>query len=114
MLFKDKIRQAYVRALTEHFDLDRTKVDKSVHIGADGNWDTNATLEIHCEGEVPNASDYHNMADYGFPEAGYYCNGEQWSKVDKLANEIIRSELPRSPKYGHEVYNGGVVCVYEQ
>jgi len=117
MLIQEKIRQAYVTALAAHFDLNKEKVDKAVHLGVDGNWCKESTLEIHCEGEVPNASDYHDMrqyaAEFGLDPStmGYYCHSEQWDKVDELANKLIKEQLPRSPKYYHEPYNGGVVSI---
>ena len=120
MLIQDIIRNAYIKALSEHFDLEISKVEKDVHHGSDapGEWCKDSTLEIYCEGEIPNASDYHDMrpyaAEFGLDpkKMGYYCHTEQWDKVDEVANMLIKEKLPRSPRYFHEPYNNAVVNVY--
>ena len=120
MLIQDIIRNAYIKALAEQFDLEKEKVEKGVHHSdqAPGKWSPNSTLEIYCEGEIPNASDYHDLrpyaAEFGVDPStmGYYCHTEQWDKVDEIANRLIKEKLPRSPRYFHEPYNNAVVNVY--
>jgi hypothetical protein len=120
MLISEIIRKAYVRALTEHFELDEAKVNKDVHDArsAPGQWSPSSEIEIYCEDEIPNASDYHDMrpyaAEFGLDPStmGYYCHAEQWDKVNELANKYIKEKLPQSPRHWHEPYNNAVVNIY--
>ena len=110
---KNIIRRAYLKAISEVFSLKQKDFKHDVHLGekAPGQWsDGRSLLEVYCEGDIPNATDYHNMREFGF--SGYYCHSEQWGKVDDRANTLIREKDSMISKVFHEPYNNAVVCVY--
>ena len=110
-----QVLSVYKKAIAKQFDLKQKDIKKDIHEGskAPGQWSPGSTLEIYCEGAIPNASDYHSMADFGFPGGGYYCHGEQWGKVDDAVNALLVEKFGNGvQKYHHEPYNNAVVCVY--
>ena len=110
---KDNIRKAYVLAIEEVFGIDRARVSPDVHVSdeAPGQWSPDSVLEIYCEQEIPNATDYHDLSYFG--GEGYYYHSEEWIKVDEKANEFIKKFSPNlKKKLFHEPYNNAVVTVW--
>ena len=108
-----QVKAAYARALAAIFDLKQKDIKKDIHTGkkAPGQWSPDSTLEIYCEGDIPNASDYHSFADFGLE--GYYCHAEKWCEVDKVANKLLVEKLGENiQSYWHEPYNNAVVTVW--
>ena len=108
-----QVLTAYRRAIAKHFNLKQKDIKGDMHVASEapGQWSPNAVLEIYCEREVPNATDYHSMRFYGLD--GYYCHAEQWQAIDEKANNLLVEKFGHGvQKYFHEPYNNAVVTVY--
>ena len=115
------IRKLYREAIINVFGCDDPELDahlhaaikKDVHYGAEapGQWcGDEAALEIYCESGIPNASDYFDPSDYGFPGKVSY-NSEKWNTVDGMVNLMLEA-MGRIERYHHEPYNSAVVGVW--
>ena len=107
------IRDAYRRAIAKTFGLKQKDIKRDIHIGrkAPGQWSPGSIVEIYCENEIPNATDYFDPSWHGFPGQISY-NSEQWVKVDEMANGFIQKKHPGALKFFHEPYNNAVVNIY--
>ena len=102
------VRDAYRRSIAKVWGLRVKDVKSDVHIGsrAPGQWAPRSTVEIYCEGHIPNASDVH------YSEFGVFYHSESWVKIDEMANQIIQTKHPGSQKFYHEPYNNAVVNIW--
>ena len=102
------VRDAYRRAIAKVWRLKQKEIKGDIHIGsrAPGQWAPRSTVEIYCEGNIPNATDYH------YYEFGALCHSEVWCKVDDIANQIIQRKHPGGQRFHHEPYNNAVINVW--
>lgn len=103
-----EVRDAYRKAIAKVWGLKQKDIKRDIHIGskAPGQWSPSSTVEIYCEGHIPNASDVH------YSEFGTFYHSESWVKIDDLANQIIQTKRPGSQKFYHESYNNTVINVW--
>lgn len=103
------VRDSYCRAIAKVWGLKQKDIKHDIHVAssAPGQWSPNSTVEIYCEGTIPNATDMH------YSEFGTFYHSESWVKIDDLANTLIQKKKPGSPRFHHEPYNNAVVSVYQ-
>ena len=55
-----QVKTAYRRAIAKQFNLKQKDIKGDIHLGSEapGQWSPSATLEIYCEQNIPNATDY--------------------------------------------------------
>ena len=110
-----QVKTAYRRAIAKHFSLKQKDIKCDIHLGSEspGQWSPHSVLEIYCEREIPNATDYHNLHFYRVDR--YYCHAEQWQQIDEKVNNLLVSRFGRDvQKYYHEPYNDAVVTIWPQ
>jgi hypothetical protein len=102
------VRDAYRRAISKVWGLKQKDIKRDIHIGrkAPGQWSPESTVEIYCEGNIPNATDMF------YSEFGTFYHSEEWHKIDDLANVIIQKKHPGAGRYHHEPYNNAVITVW--
>ena len=116
------IRKLYREAIINVFGCDDKESDayltaaakKDIHYGSEapGGWcGDSATLEIYCEGGIPNATDYFNPADFGFSGKVSY-NSEKWNTVDGMVNLMLEA-MGHTVRYHHEPVNSAVIGIWE-
>tara|TARA_A100001011_G_scaffold399560_2_gene508840 strand:+ start:2102 stop:2440 length:339 start_codon:yes stop_codon:yes gene_type:complete len=102
------VRDAYRRSIAKVWGLKQKDIKGDIHIAsrAPGQWSPNSTVEIYCEGHIPNATDIH------YSEFGTFYHSESWVKIDIMANQFIQKKHPYAPKFYHEPYNSAVVNIW--
>ena len=102
------VRDAYRRAIAKVWGLKQKDIKRDIHIGsrAPGQWSPESTVEIYCEGCIPNATDVF------YSEFGTFYNSESWVKIDDMANGFIQKKHPGAQKFHHEPYNNAVITVW--
>ncbi len=102
------VRDAYRRAIAKVWGLKQKDIKRDIHIGsrAPGQWSPRSTVEIYCEGHIPNATDVF------YSEFGTFYHSENWVKIDDMANQFIQKKHPGAQKFYHEPYNSAVVTVW--
>ena len=102
------VRDAYRRAIAKVWGLKQKDIKRDIHIGsrAPGQWSPRSTVEIYCEGYIPNATDVF------YSEFGTFYHSENWVKIDDMANQFIQKKHPGAQKFYHEPYNSAVVTVW--
>mgnify|MGYP000211959918 FL=1 len=102
------VKNAYQRAIAKVWGLKQKDIKRDIHIGSrsPGQWSPRSAVEIYCEGNIPNASDYHCT------EFGTFYHSDRWYQVDDLANEHIQKKHPGADRYHHEPYNNAVVNIW--
>ena len=103
------VRDAYRRAIAKVWGLKQKDIQRDIHIAskAPGQWSPNSAVEIYCEGNIPNANDVH------YSEFGTFYHSESWSKIDDMANGIIKKKHPNAVHFHHEPYNNAVINIYK-
>ena len=106
------IKDSYIKALCIRFDLTLDQVEKDVRVSAivGNEWSKGSLIEIYCEQDIPNASDFFDPLDWGMSGCVVY-NSDKWNEVDKLANDFIRARTFNFKSVYHEPYNNAVVVV---
>ena len=113
------VRDAYRRAIAKCWHLKQKDIKKDIHIAdkAPGQWCQRAVLEVYCEGGIPNASDVQDFRyearEFGLStEGAIVYHADVWSKIDKMANEILAKKGSYRTFYT-EPYSNAVVGIYE-
>ena len=101
------VRDAYRRAIAKVWGLKQKDIKSDIHIGsrAPGQWSPSSSVEIYCEGNIPNATDQH------YSEFGTFYHCESWNQIDDLANSIIQKKHPGGQRFYHSPYNNAVVSI---
>ena len=103
-----EVKRAYQRAIAKVWGLKQKDIKNDIHIGrsAPGQWSPSSVVEIYCEGNIPNASDYHCTS------LGTFYHSDRWYQVDDIANEFIQNKHPGAKRFHHEPYNNAVVNIW--
>ena len=109
-----QVKTAYRRAIAKQFNLKQKDIKGDIHLGSEapGQWSPSATLEIYCEQNIPNATDYFDPIWHGFAGPTVF-NSEEWCRIDENVNQVLLEKFgARVQQYHHEPYNDAVITVY--
>ena len=109
--YRDGLRQAFGCGDPEMDEYLVKALKRDVHRASEapGQWSPESTLEIYCEGGIPNATDI-NEFEW---EGKYHCsyNSDKWYKVDQYVNQTLALEGYSARVY-YEPYNAAVVNIH--
>ena len=128
----NKVKKMYQDAIFQVFGIDdddaifeesnarlRRAIKRDVHLAkkAPGQWCPFSTLEIYCEGGIPNASDVHDfgaeMREFGIKGESVAYNHDKWLQVDGLVN-LLAEAYGWHERFSHEPYSDAVVTISEE
>ena len=127
-----KVKKMYQDAIFQVFGIDdddpifkdsnarlKRAIKRDVHLAkkAPGQWCPFSTLEIYCEGGIPNASDVHDFTaearEFGFEGTAVSYNHDKWLQVDGLVN-LLAEAYGWHERFSHEPYSNAVVTISEE
>ena len=129
---RNKLKRMYQDAIFQVFGIDdkdpifkesnarlKRALKRDVHLAskAPGQWCPLATLEIYCEGGIPNATDVHDfgaeMREFGIEGESVAYNHDKWLRVDGLVN-LLAEAYGWHERFSHEPYSDAVVAISEE